>query len=580
LLYYDKKLLIKAIKGGIRVKNPKGSLHSQFSTCETGREARIRKNAAPIFNHDSRREGSADRDFKTQLVKAVWGLGILAGLSFGCLCPVRAMTLQFTGDNCLRNDSLVRTLIPEEPEEPEDPGDPGDPGDTGKVANHKYVSGMDREEDLFGLTLGLLYPAGKFGFGLEVGGADDLRWAEFKVDYLLGNMGRFQVRPALAWLRFNAEDNGGFKLNHGVVGVDLSYQLSRRAALKGSIGYGFALPTVALPVTYDGNTETVDWGPAFWGYRVAFEYQFHQNWLFNLGYRIYQYEGDGIGVKYNYNIERQFNLLTAGLIYRFGAASSDDAAETTPVTLNTAPISPNPAPAKLKLDEITPSEGINNGPVWLELTGSGYAAGMKVILNAQVDRRIEGKVIEVNLEKLICRFDLNGKLPGCYDLAVYGPAGQVGVLSQCFTVREVPDPVVIDPAPVEKPVAPMRDLQELNRRFAPIYFDFDRSVLRQDQVYKLEVCIKLLREDPELLINISGHADARGKKLYNDQLSLQRAETVRRYLVAHGIAPERIEIAAYGSSRPAVNGNGERVWRLNRRVELVVAEERTAKAGL
>ena len=64
---------------------------------------------------------------------------------------------------------------------------------------------------------------------------------------------------------------------------------------------------------------------------------------------------------------------------------------------------------------------------------------------------------------------------------------------------------------------------------------------------------------------IEGHADERGTREYNLALGERRANAVKNYLVALGIAPERIETISYGKERPAVLGTGEAVWRLNRR---------------
>ena len=60
-------------------------------------------------------------------------------------------------------------------------------------------------------------------------------------------------------------------------------------------------------------------------------------------------------------------------------------------------------------------------------------------------------------------------------------------------------------------------------------------------------------------------ADERGTREYNLVLGERRANAVKNYLVALGIAPERIETISYGKERPAVLGTGEAVWRLNRR---------------
>lgn len=77
-----------------------------------------------------------------------------------------------------------------------------------------------------------------------------------------------------------------------------------------------------------------------------------------------------------------------------------------------------------------------------------------------------------------------------------------------------------------------------------------------------------LRRDPAARISLSGHASAPGSSAHNQALSQARATAVRDLLIHdYGIAPERIELAAYGAERPLAEGQGEAVDRLNRRVE-------------
>lgn len=65
---------------------------------------------------------------------------------------------------------------------------------------------------------------------------------------------------------------------------------------------------------------------------------------------------------------------------------------------------------------------------------------------------------------------------------------------------------------------------------------------------------------------VAGHTDASGNAGYNRQLSLRRAESVKRYLVAHGVNPARLESAGYGKDRPLTPGEPDNP--ANRRVEI------------
>ena len=62
--------------------------------------------------------------------------------------------------------------------------------------------------------------------------------------------------------------------------------------------------------------------------------------------------------------------------------------------------------------------------------------------------------------------------------------------------------------------------------------------------------MKLLNQNPNITIELSAHTDYRGSAAYNKNLSQRRAESVTRYLTAHGIAPDRLTPVGYGKERP------------------------------
>lgn len=88
-----------------------------------------------------------------------------------------------------------------------------------------------------------------------------------------------------------------------------------------------------------------------------------------------------------------------------------------------------------------------------------------------------------------------------------------------------------------------------------IYFDFDKSELRHESVDELDKLAKIMKENPTLVIELAGHTDRRGSAEYNMELSKQRAEVAKAYLVAKGIDPSRIKTTGYGESKPEVSGS-------------------------
>lgn len=106
---------------------------------------------------------------------------------------------------------------------------------------------------------------------------------------------------------------------------------------------------------------------------------------------------------------------------------------------------------------------------------------------------------------------------------------------------------------------------------APVYFDYDAADLRDDARGVLEAKLPILTGNAGLRIRIAGHTDSRGSDEYNLALGQRRAAAAKQYLVARGIAEDRIEIATAGEERPAVpNASTEDQHQQNRRDEFEI----------
>jgi outer membrane protein OmpA-like peptidoglycan-associated protein len=83
-----------------------------------------------------------------------------------------------------------------------------------------------------------------------------------------------------------------------------------------------------------------------------------------------------------------------------------------------------------------------------------------------------------------------------------------------------------------------------------IFYDFDKATLRPESTEALDQLVKLLNENPHVTIELSAHTDYKGSDQYNERLSQRRAESVVKYLIAHGIASDRLTPKGYGESKP------------------------------
>jgi peptidoglycan-associated lipoprotein len=102
-----------------------------------------------------------------------------------------------------------------------------------------------------------------------------------------------------------------------------------------------------------------------------------------------------------------------------------------------------------------------------------------------------------------------------------------------------------------------------------IYFDYDRIDILPQFVEVLRAHGTYLATHPSARLMLEGHTDERGTREYNLALGDQRADAVRRFLMAEGAKGEQMGTMSYGEERPADPGHSESSWALNRRVELV-----------
>ena len=111
-------------------------------------------------------------------------------------------------------------------------------------------------------------------------------------------------------------------------------------------------------------------------------------------------------------------------------------------------------------------------------------------------------------------------------------------------------------------------------RLNNIFFDFDKSELKEGSFPELKRIIEMMNKNPEMQILVEGHTDNIGTDEYNIGLSERRAGAVVKYLSENGIAKERLQSKGWGKSRPIASNDDEIGGReFNRRVEFKILEE-------
>lgn len=101
------------------------------------------------------------------------------------------------------------------------------------------------------------------------------------------------------------------------------------------------------------------------------------------------------------------------------------------------------------------------------------------------------------------------------------------------------------------------------------YFDFDSMTVQPSDLHAIRIQADYLAIHPTAKVRLEGNTDNRGSREYNIGLGWRRDQAIVRILEQEGVAPSQLDIVSYGKEHPAILGNNEYAWRLNRRVNLI-----------
>lgn len=102
-----------------------------------------------------------------------------------------------------------------------------------------------------------------------------------------------------------------------------------------------------------------------------------------------------------------------------------------------------------------------------------------------------------------------------------------------------------------------------------IYFEYDSAAVTDHSRTVIEAHSVYILENPDVSIELAGHADERGTREYNLALGERRAQSVQKLMLAFGVPAKQMNIVSFGEEKPADSSHNESAWRKNRRVELI-----------
>jgi peptidoglycan-associated lipoprotein len=147
----------------------------------------------------------------------------------------------------------------------------------------------------------------------------------------------------------------------------------------------------------------------------------------------------------------------------------------------------------------------------------------------------------------------------------------------CEIITEPPAIAVYGPTPIypEQPKIAIRQgtLDDFIANVGDrVFFDVDSSALRADAKARLAQQAAWLKQFTAHTITVEGHADERGTREHNLALGEKRANAVKVFLIANGVAAARITVVSYGKERPLALGANESAWSQNRRAVTVIGQ--------
>lgn len=111
-------------------------------------------------------------------------------------------------------------------------------------------------------------------------------------------------------------------------------------------------------------------------------------------------------------------------------------------------------------------------------------------------------------------------------------------------------------------------------RLNNIFFDFGKATIRQDEsITELNRVIKFLKDNPTVQIEIGGHTDNVGDEAYNQKLSQDRANAVKKFIIERGVKDTQVTAKGYGESKPVASNDTEEGKQQNRRVEFTILKK-------
>jgi peptidoglycan-associated lipoprotein len=157
-----------------------------------------------------------------------------------------------------------------------------------------------------------------------------------------------------------------------------------------------------------------------------------------------------------------------------------------------------------------------------------------------------------------------------YTASATGPGGTAQDIAR-ITVN-IPAPAAKDDEPRRPAVTGTGLPAAFQANVKDIHFDYDKADILPQYVSVLQANATWLKANPNVRFTVEGHCDDRGSEEYNLGLGDRRANAVKEFLVAQGVAANRMNTVSYGEEKPLCREETETCFTMNRRAHFEMAQ--------
>jgi outer membrane protein OmpA-like peptidoglycan-associated protein/outer membrane protein assembly factor BamB len=228
------------------------------------------------------------------------------------------------------------------------------------------------------------------------------------------------------------------------------------------------------------------------------------------------------------------------------------------------------APETSREMEKTPKEQPAPVPEKAKITGELRDRDTGAPLDGSVEATTEldsGEVVKKKEEVSGGKFEVEVPKEGKTDLVFSSPG-------YTFKTITLPDEKAIDDLslqPLELSLSRVKKGERL--KVESIHFKTESANLEPGSLSTLNTLLDMLRQNPNVKIEIEGHTDSTGTSAFNQKLSVLRAESVADWLIRNGISSTRMKTRGYGDTRPVADNKTPEGRRKNRRTEILIVDD-------